>query len=334
MNDKRPTMRLLYGAPTIRRGTSDDKTEKKPDPGAVKRPERPGRKPYPEFFEEKETDPNETVDVYAGPGMMGETGGEYPDPSDEEESPRRTPRMNKVYAGPGMMGTRRPAAEAVYAAPGFNKKAKRTETAAVYAGPEYFGIDEGDRTPVEAVYAGPDYFGEESGTDPTPIAPVYAGPEYFGIGDKDKEKAAFEGVYAGPEPQQPSMMLVYAGPEYFANRPIGGPADFPAPDVRFCPRCGAMNKQNAKFCTECGTVLQPEEPQPEPEAKRFYCHECGAAVAEDMPACPCCGAKRDVPGETKVFEAVREPEKPAAPVKRGFLRRLFAKRTGIDREEK
>ena len=100
-------------------------------------------KQYPD--NKKEEDPSEFEDVYAGPGMMGETGYNDPeapeDPDEPEEPegpeepgpvrPQTTSRpkrtvTGKVYAGPGMMGggiyDPEPEYRSVYAGPPVKKE--------------------------------------------------------------------------------------------------------------------------------------------------------------------------------------------------------------------
>ncbi len=55
------------------------------------------------------------------------------------------------------------------------------------------------------------------------------------------------------------------------------------PTTKACPKCGAMNKQNAKFCFECGEKL--------PAKVEKFCPECGTKVSEKAKFCPECGTK-------------------------------------------
>ena len=53
--------------------------------------------------------------------------------------------------------------------------------------------------------------------------------------------------------------------------------------TKACPKCGAMNKQNAKFCFECGEKL--------PAKTETFCPECGTKVSDKTKFCPECGTK-------------------------------------------
>ena len=93
--------------------------------------------------------------------------------------------------------------------------------------------------PPKTVYAGPDYFEKNA-------AGVYAGPEFFGI------------PVAPPVENNPAT--TYAGPEMNGGVAVGAYAPEPEPEKIFeegsCPVCGAKNPEGAKFCSECGTVLE------------------------------------------------------------------------------
>ena len=56
----------------------------------------------------------------------------------------------------------------------------------------------------------------------------------------------------------------------------------PNADQVECPKCHAMVKKNAKFCSECGSPMAP--------ATKF-CTECGAKVDGNAKFCPECGNK-------------------------------------------
>lgn len=49
----------------------------------------------------------------------------------------------------------------------------------------------------------------------------------------------------------------------------------------FCPECGAKNRKNAKFCTECGTKLKQES----------VCPKCGTKLTKNAKFCSECGTK-------------------------------------------
>ncbi|MFQ9986085.1 MAG: zinc ribbon domain-containing protein [Lachnospiraceae bacterium] len=48
-----------------------------------------------------------------------------------------------------------------------------------------------------------------------------------------------------------------------------------------CPNCGELNKEDAKFCCECGTSLITKK----------YCPQCGGEVETDSKFCSTCGQK-------------------------------------------
>jgi membrane protease subunit (stomatin/prohibitin family) len=52
-----------------------------------------------------------------------------------------------------------------------------------------------------------------------------------------------------------------------------------------CPKCGAANLANAKFCTECGEKMQTG-------AQTVPCVKCGAALAAGSKFCNECGTKQ------------------------------------------
>jgi len=56
-------------------------------------------------------------------------------------------------------------------------------------------------------------------------------------------------------------------------------------EVIMCPKCGAHNKSDAKFCMSCGSVIAEEKP----EGKT--CPTCGASVKEGAKFCMRCGGK-------------------------------------------
>jgi membrane protease subunit (stomatin/prohibitin family) len=51
--------------------------------------------------------------------------------------------------------------------------------------------------------------------------------------------------------------------------------------VASCPKCGAPQATNAKFCPECGTKIKTAE----------HCSQCGAKLTAEAKFCPECGAK-------------------------------------------
>ena len=62
-----------------------------------------------------------------------------------------------------------------------------------------------------------------------------------------------------------------------------------ADPMKGCSRCGAMNLQEARFCSKCGANLYSNSPiQP---ANPSYCPRCGKGIAERTVFCPECGEK-------------------------------------------
>jgi len=57
-------------------------------------------------------------------------------------------------------------------------------------------------------------------------------------------------------------------------------------DVVKCPKCGAINKSDAKFCMGCGSSLVVEF-----KVEGKSCSVCGALVKEEAKFCPKCGGK-------------------------------------------
>lgn len=61
--------------------------------------------------------------------------------------------------------------------------------------------------------------------------------------------------------------------------------DSPSGEKSACPKCGAVNLANAKFCTECGTKM-------ETGAATVPCVKCGAALPAGSKFCNECGTKQ------------------------------------------
>lgn len=59
----------------------------------------------------------------------------------------------------------------------------------------------------------------------------------------------------------------------------------PSGNKASCPKCGAANLANAKFCTECGEKMQTN-------AQTVPCVKCGAALAAGSKFCNECGTKQ------------------------------------------
>jgi uncharacterized OB-fold protein len=51
--------------------------------------------------------------------------------------------------------------------------------------------------------------------------------------------------------------------------------------VASCPKCGASQATNTKFCPACGTALKPAD----------KCAKCGAKLPAKAKFCPECGEK-------------------------------------------
>jgi uncharacterized OB-fold protein len=51
--------------------------------------------------------------------------------------------------------------------------------------------------------------------------------------------------------------------------------------VASCPKCGAPQATNAKFCPECGAKIKTSD----------SCSKCGAALTAGAKFCPECGEK-------------------------------------------
>lgn len=79
--------------------------------------------------------------------------------------------------------------------------------------------------------------------------------------------------------------------------------------MRQCPNCGFENKDNAKFCMECGENMEVLSPPPAP------CPECGAPNEEGSKFCEKCGASLEEDAPPDVPE-VEEPEPPVSSEKK------------------
>lgn len=83
------------------------------------------------------------------------------------------------------------------------------------------------------------------------MAPVYAGPAFMNAQAQN------------PQPLPPmtsAMMIVYAGPDVMSGRNIipynNSDNTQVSPDAVICSVCGAPNRKGAKFCVNCGSVLE------------------------------------------------------------------------------
>jgi ribosomal protein L40E len=68
-----------------------------------------------------------------------------------------------------------------------------------------------------------------------------------------------------------------------------------------CPRCGASNLVDAKFCISCGTDLTTPQVVPDTADKQptgLMCPSCGASNVADSKYCFSCGANLDSPQTT------------------------------------
>jgi len=54
-----------------------------------------------------------------------------------------------------------------------------------------------------------------------------------------------------------------------------------------CPKCGALQSAQAKFCSDCGTSLRPQSSGA--TASQQHCQSCGAMSGRDEAYCPKCG---------------------------------------------
>ena len=66
----------------------------------------------------------------------------------------------------------------------------------------------------------------------------------------------------------------------------------------FCQRCGAMLKDGANFCTECGANLQT------PELQKQYCKICGTKLEPQFLVCPMCGSNvnETIPQQSPTYQ--------------------------------
>ena len=151
---------------------------------------------------------------------------------------------------------------------------RREEFKCVYAGPEFFGIDDSDKekptfkwqNPDESeeaigrVYAGPEYPENKKENDNEPyMDELYAAPEYFGLEAKDESisqednKLTQDTAKFEIPPVMPVMQTTYAGPEFYGNG--GQPAGVAVDMTNRCFKCGAKYEDGAKFCSDCGNKL-------------------------------------------------------------------------------
>ena len=63
-------------------------------------------------------------------------------------------------------------------------------------------------------------------------------------------------------------------------------------DTKYCPKCGAITQEDARFCSACGqTFTQPISRSSEEKTKILaICPECKNRIPSDSKFCPECGA--------------------------------------------
>jgi len=64
-----------------------------------------------------------------------------------------------------------------------------------------------------------------------------------------------------------------------------------------CPACGTPNPEGTKFCSACGTKIEPPAP---PAPAGISCASCGKALEPGAKFCPYCGAKTESPAPVPV----------------------------------
>jgi DNA helicase-2/ATP-dependent DNA helicase PcrA len=137
-----------------------------------------------------------------------------------------------------------------------------------------------------------------------------------------------------PEPWLPASPVSNAQawtPSAIGQVPNGGGPD----GTSVCITCNAFLETNAKFCGECGTVVQGEEPNIP------ACHLCGAPMEEGARFCGECGSKQvaapaqhaaaaalaksvsiSTPGATAYMSTLQNPPI-APPTQRGWVLKLL-----------
>jgi predicted RNA-binding Zn-ribbon protein involved in translation (DUF1610 family) len=56
----------------------------------------------------------------------------------------------------------------------------------------------------------------------------------------------------------------------------------------FCPKCGAVLEEGAKFCSSCGAVIEKVK---EIGVRKRFCPNCGAELRESANFCDSCGTR-------------------------------------------
>ena len=198
----------------------------------------------------KNDDPSEFEDVYAGPGMMDELDPTDPDEPETEAAPAPEPERSK--------------------------EPDISEFECVYAGPEYFEAEKPDI--IIADESAPE---EEKTPEPEQKKPEFP-PEALKAMFDDRSNKLYEAVYAGPQ-----FMMAYAGPQMNNNGAFIGMMSVmntqqPEEKKKKCELCGAEMPVSAKFCGKCGSKFKeikfcPGCGSPVVEGSKFCC-ECGALL--------------------------------------------------------
>lgn len=60
---------------------------------------------------------------------------------------------------------------------------------------------------------------------------------------------------------------------------------------RRCPKCCADVPLSSAFCGVCGSKMEVDQPQGDPEHTKKFCTNCGTEVPEELVFCTSCGQK-------------------------------------------
>src|SRR5947208_903758 len=104
-----------------------------------------------------------------------------------------------------------------------------------------------------------------------------------------------------------------AGPRVLASRDL---APRYAPPMTICRACRTGNEDGARFCSNCGSALEPG------------CPSCGASVAPDARFCSACGAAIASPTAPGEVLATTEP-RPGEPMVTGDTVNAAARLQGV-----
>lgn len=217
----------------------------------------------------KNGDPAEFEDVYAGPGMFDEPEDDSPKEPESTDEPMPEPDMPKDQIKKDIP--------------------KEPEFTCVYAGPDFFGVKEEEPDPDTEPEPDPDTEPEpdednKEEPDKKEIPPdafkVIFDDRAYNPNDPRNNINQFMAVYAGPQ-----FMMAYAGPQPNNGGGFIGMMDVmnnqPAAEKKKkCEKCGAEMPVSAKFCGNCGAKF--------PEKK--FCPGCGAPIIEGSKFCCECGA--------------------------------------------